>query len=72
MLHAQVFKVKFVLPYGEQLQRLAADQTLREAMTSFALGPGADGGIAPQHRAGTVILLGLTMHVTLTLCTHFA
>jgi len=44
--------VKFVSPYGEQLQRLAADQTLREAMTGFALGPGPDSGIAPQHRAG--------------------
>ena len=48
----QVFKVKFVAPYSEQLQRLAADQTLREAMTGFALGPGAGAGIAPQHRAG--------------------
>jgi len=41
-----------VSPYGEQLQRLAADQTLREAMTGFALGPGPESGIAPQHRAG--------------------
>lgn len=50
----QVFKVKFVAPYSEQLQKLAADQTLREAMTSFAIGPGAGAGagIAPQHRAG--------------------
>ncbi|KAL0044331.1 hypothetical protein WJX82_000142 [Trebouxia sp. C0006] len=53
----QVFKVKFVSPYGEQLQRLAADQTLREAMTGFALGPGPDSGIAPQHRAGLIPLL---------------
>ncbi|KAL0035339.1 hypothetical protein WJX77_001780 [Trebouxia sp. C0004] len=53
----QVFKVKFVSPYGEQLQRLAADQTLREAMTGFALGPGSESGIAPQHRAGLIPLL---------------
>ena len=39
-------------PYSEQLQKLAADQTLREAMTGFALGPGAGTGIAPQHRPG--------------------
>ena len=44
--------MKFVSPYGEQLQRLEADQTLREAMTGFALGPGPESGIAPQHRAG--------------------
>ncbi|KAL0018407.1 hypothetical protein WJX79_009395 [Trebouxia sp. C0005] len=53
----QVFKVEFVSPYGEQLQRLAADQTLREAMTGFALGPGPESGIAPQHRAGLIPLL---------------
>ena len=48
----QVFKIKFVAPYAEQLQRFAADQTLREAMTGFALGSGTDAAIAPQHRAG--------------------
>ena len=53
----QVFKVKFVAPYSEQLQKLAADQTLREAMTGFAIGPGAGAGIALQHRAGNPILL---------------
>ena len=51
-LHMQVFKIKFVAPYAEQLQRFAADQTLREAMTGFALGSGTDAAIAPQHRAG--------------------
>lgn len=49
---SQVFKVEFVAPYAEQLQKLAADQTLREAMTGFVLGSGADSSIAPQHRAG--------------------
>ena len=48
----QVFKVNFVAPYSEQLQKLAADQTLRETMTGFALGSGAGAGIAPQHRPG--------------------
>ena len=60
-LHAQVFKIKYVAPYSEQLHKLAADQTLREAMAGFALGPGAGAGIAPQHRSGMSTYLWLLL-----------
>ena len=61
----QVFKISFVAPYAEQLQKLAADQSLRVAMTAFALGPGADPGIASQHRAGK-----LKLHFNLLSCPY--
>lgn len=48
----KVFKIKFVAPYAEHLQRFAADQTLREAMTGFTIGSGSGAAIAPQHRSG--------------------
>ena len=51
----QGFKVKPVSQYMERLQRLAADATLREELTSFPLAKDAEEGVAAEHRAGAAL-----------------
>lgn len=48
----QGFRLRFLGAHLERLLRLADDATLRLELAAFPLAPGADGGIAAEHRAG--------------------
>jgi len=51
-LHAQGLRLRFLGAHLDRLMRLADDATLRLELAAFPLAPGAEGGIAAEHRAG--------------------